>query len=69
MTKARCLFCGLEIDAGSRYTWHHMEGWERPGKAGGSDVMLRERTGKAVAHDDCIRRQKAGVSARQTELL
>ncbi len=66
--RATCQFCREEMDV-DRFTWHHIEGWERPGKAGGSDVMLRKRTGKGFAHDLCLQRTKDGVSVRQETLI
>ncbi len=67
---AVCRFCGDPVDADSRLTWYRMEGWARPGKAGGSDVALRERAQPGeFAHDMCISREQQGVAALQESLL
>lgn len=69
MDAPACVFCNLPVDPDSRETWHSMAGWERPGKAGGSDVALRARTGDGrFACDPCIRRQQEGLSPLQTSL-
>ena len=66
----KCEFCGEPVDAELRETWHRVEGWERPGKAGGSDIALRRRTGEGFAHPMCVRREQQGLpSLRQTSLL
>jgi hypothetical protein len=60
-----CAICGEEIP---RHLWKHgayyqVMGWERlagiraSGKHGGSDIVRRERTGKA-AHTGCIEKDK-----------
>lgn len=66
----KCFFnCGNDVDTKSRYTWHRVIGWERPGKAGGSDVACRERHGDEFACDVCIRRLQAGVAPAQEALV
>jgi hypothetical protein len=64
-----CQFCGEPVDPRSRFTWHRVIGWERPGRAGGSDVTLRERLGDELAHDHCVRLAKAKLSPYQETLL
>ena len=61
-----CTYCGVEVDPNSRETWHQITGWSRPGKAGGSDIALRERVVDGdVACDVCIRRIQAGANPSQ----
>ncbi len=63
-----CFYCGEPVDPYSRYTWHRVIGWERKGKAGGSDITLREpRDG--FAHDHCVSLAKSGLSSGQAALL
>jgi hypothetical protein len=69
MYEVKCEFCGEPVDAQSKETWHRVEGWERPGKAGGSDIALRRRTGKGFAHPMCVRRAQEGLPVLQGSLL
>ena len=69
MTQTTCDHCGYPVDAKSRYTWHKISGYERPGKNGGSDITLRERTGTGWLHDRCVQDRKAGVVAGQESLV
>jgi hypothetical protein len=64
-----CEFCGELLDPESRYTWYRVIGWSRPGAAGGSDIMLRERHGQEFAHDHCVRLTKSRLAVGQGTLL
>ena len=68
----QCAFCRQLVDAESDDTWHRVEGWERKGKAGGSDIALRKRLYAAennmFAHDHCVRREQQGIPALQETL-
>ena len=63
-----CAFCNEQIDPNSRYTWRRMQGWHRPGKAGGSDVRLRE-TLDGYAHDHCLSRVMEHIHPAQETLV
>ena len=63
-----CYFCGEPVDPNLRSSWRSITGWERPGKQGGSDIVLREPTG-AYAHPYCIDRTRDGVNVRQETLV
>ncbi len=67
--EVKCEFCGEHVDTQSRVTWHRVEGWERPGKSGGSDIALRHRTGEGFAHHHCIRREQTKISALQESMF
>jgi len=63
-----CTFCGEPVRPRDPLVWHRVEGWERPGKAGGSDITLREQVdGFACAR--CVALKKMGVDVRQETLL
>jgi hypothetical protein len=64
-----CNFCGEPLDPLSRYVWHRVIGWERPGQAGGSDITLREKHGETFAHDHCVRLAKANLPTGQQSLI
>ena len=64
---AACTFCGEPVNPRSRSTYTRMQGWDRPGKAGGSDVVLRERLAE-WAHPWCIDRERNGIHAQQETL-
>ena len=64
ITYAQCSFCKQAVDAPSRYTWHRVAGWERPGKAGGSDIKGREQQ-PGFAHDDCLSRWLNGTHGQE----
>ena len=64
-----CQFCGEPVDPHSRFTWHRVIGWARPGKAGGSDITLREKAGDVFAHDRCVSKAKAKLAPGQGALL
>ena len=64
-----CAFCARDVDAESKETWHRVEGWERPGKAGGSDIALRQRVREGWAHDHCIRMEQGRIPALQEAML
>lgn len=67
---ARCDLCGDPVDPNNVFTWHRIEGWARRGKAGGSDVALREpHSDGGVAHDHCVRRAQQGIAPLQESLL
>lgn len=63
-----CALCGHYVDPNSRSTYRRIEGWDRKGKAGGSDITLRRPTGE-LAHAYCVDRAKAGISPEQEALL
>jgi hypothetical protein len=69
MYERKCEFCGELVDAQARETWHTMKGWERPGRAGGSDIALRKRTGMGFAHPHCVRREQEGLPPLRQETL
>lgn len=58
-----CDLCGRGVDAQSRYTYHRVEGWERPGRQGGSDIVDRRRL-DVFAHPRCVDRTKAGLAGQ-----
>ena len=60
----RCSFCSEPVDPNSRYTYTRISAWDRPGKAGGSDVVLRERLAE-FAHPQCIDRVRNGINPKQ----
>ncbi len=62
-----CVFCGKPVDTNNRSTYRRVTGWDRPGKAGGSDIVLRERL-QQWAHPFCVDRQRDGVSVHQETL-
>jgi hypothetical protein len=65
-----CTFCDKALDPDSRYTWHKVTGWERPGRKGGSDIAARTRDGETFACDPCVRDLQAGrVPGRQESLI
>jgi hypothetical protein len=66
---AACAFCHEPIDPDSRLTWKRTIGWARPGKAGGSDVVLRRQFGAEFAHDHCIEKEKAGLAVGQISFV
>ena len=61
---ARCTYCTKPVDPNSRYTYTRVMGWDRPGKAGGSDISLRERL-EVFACPTCIERIRSGVNPAQ----
>ena len=68
-----CKYCGTELDPGSRYIWHRIQGWEKKAFAsstrrGGSDISLREQLDE-FACDTCIRKLKSGISPGQDSLI
>jgi hypothetical protein len=63
-----CAFCGEAVNPNSRFTWYRVIGWGRPGGAGGSDIMLRQRHGEEFAHDHCVRLAKSPVIAGQLSI-
>ena len=64
-----CYFCGEPLNPQSPTIWHRVQGWDRKGAAGGSDIALRERIpGGPFACNVCIGRQKAGINPGQTSL-
>ncbi len=68
--EVKCDFCGQPVDAQSKETWHRVEGWERPGKAGGSDIALRRRPAVGLfAHDHCVRLERGKLQATQEAML
>lgn len=67
MTDYRCELCGEPVDPTSRFTWHRVVGWERKGKAGGSDIDLREKR-DGWAHDFCVSLRQRGYQAGQLSI-
>jgi len=63
-----CWFCGKPVNPALRETYRSISGWERPGKAGGSDIVLREPTG-SYAHPTCIMLTRNGLNVRQETLV
>jgi len=63
----RCAVCGGEsVDKNAVSTWKQVIGWVHGPKA---DAMtLRQYTGQ-YAHDECIKRLKAGQAADQPDLF
>jgi hypothetical protein len=68
----RCFFCGKEVDPDSRNTYRRLQGWNKKGRSGGSDVYLRELL-NTYACAGCISAEKSrrasGVSQGQGELF
>ena len=54
-----CPFCGQPVDPTDRYTWHRVEGWERRGQQGGSDIALRVKL-DGFAHGHCVQLAQTG---------
>jgi hypothetical protein len=63
-----CHYCSKPVDPKSRFTWHRITGWERPGRAGGSDIANRERDGDVFACDRCVRDVQLGRIPQETLL-
>jgi hypothetical protein len=68
MNGLTCPFCGKPVGPRDPGVWHRVEGWERPGKAGGSDITLREPR-EGLAHAECVAMKKMGVDPQQDPLL
>jgi hypothetical protein len=64
---ATCSFCGKEVNPRSRLTYTRVTGWHRPGKAGGSDIVLRELLDE-WACQWCIDQLRYGVHPAQQRL-
>jgi hypothetical protein len=64
-----CFYCGKDVDPNSRFTWHGVKGWERPGRKGGSDIAAREKIEDVFACDPCVRLVQAGRVPGQASLL
>jgi hypothetical protein len=64
----RCSYCQEPVRPNSRFTWTRVQGWHRPGKAGGSDVVLRESVDE-WACPRCISRIRLGVNPDQQALM
>jgi hypothetical protein len=67
-TVATCTFCGEEVNPHSRFTYTRVVGWHRPGKAGGSDITLRELLDE-YACPKCIDQIRWGVHPSQQALM
>ena len=66
----KCHYCERPVDTTSRYTWHRVQGWERKGAAGGSDIAMREpHDVMAFAHPECVDLERSGIGVRQEALL
>jgi hypothetical protein len=65
------MYCGRPIDPNDRAALPHVEGHEERGgtesRRGGSDIILRRKTGKWGC-GDCILRLKSGLSVMQESL-
>jgi hypothetical protein len=66
---ATCHFCGEPLNPDSKYTWKRTIGWARPGKAGGSDIVLRQQCGEEFAHNHCIEKEKSGLAVGQVSFM
>lgn len=66
-----CFYCNEPIGADDQ-VWRRIIGWERkseaPGRKGGSDIVLRERTGEMACHR-CVFRLQHGLAPEQESLL
>jgi len=60
-----CHYCGHDVDPNRRSTWHRVVGWERAGKAGGSDIVARQRV-ELFACNRCVDLVKNGHDPGQT---
>ena len=63
-----CIFCGRPVNPNRRDTYRTIEALDRPGKQGGSDVVLRKPTGR-YAHPHCVDLERAGINVRQETLV
>jgi len=68
MSPPVCSFCGREVNPASRWTYTKIVGWHRPGKAGGSDISLRQKVDE-YACPGCIESLKAGVAVEQEAIF
>ncbi len=62
-----CGLCGNPVSPVSRLVWQRTVGWGRPGKAGGSDIVMREGLNE-WAHDECIQLEKRGLFDQESLL-
>lgn len=65
---ATCTFCGKEVNPQSRQTYTRVVGWHRPGKAGGSDIVLRQLLNE-WACPQCVDKVRWGVNVGQESLV
>lgn len=63
-----CAECGNPVDPTSRYVWRRVVGWARRGKAGGSDVALREHRDEYLC-EGCMVLLKGKLNTGQGSLL
>ena len=62
----KCSICDTPVRPRDKEVWTRVQGWERPGRAGGSDIVLREAVSPTVfACPTCIAGIRAGVHVDQ----
>lgn len=65
-----CFYCGDPVDPTDASAWRRVRGWDRRGRAGGSDIVMREPVVPGVmAHASCVERVKAVGTVDQGTLL
>lgn len=65
-----CTYCTTPVDATNKYSYRRVQGWERAGANGGSDILLREKAEPPeFACLGCVEKMKAGVSVGQGSLV
>lgn len=62
-----CSYCGEMVDAFDRTTFVRIIGWEKKGKSGGSDIVLRQRMDE-WAHPHCVDKAKKKIPIGQGTL-
>jgi hypothetical protein len=55
-----CSLCNKPVSPSGRLVWQRTIGWARPGKAGGSDIVMRKGLDE-WAHDECIQLERRGL--------
>jgi hypothetical protein len=68
----RCELCRKPVDPTAPTTLQRITGWERRALAssrrGGSDIVMREHV-EEFAHNNCVEKQRMGISVGQEVLL
>jgi len=65
-----CHYCGAEVRPDDREVWRLAVGWERPGQAGGSDIVCRTPARPArFACPPCVASLRATGNALQADLF
>lgn len=59
-----CWICGDDVDVFDRRTYNRVEGWERKGQNGGSDIVARQKVA-AFAHPRCVDDVKRGLVGQE----